>query len=597
MDLAKIIVNGVPVPVESSDIMDVRIERALSATAVCDITIACSRTGGPQQALAPDWIVVGAALAIDGGPGANALTRIFDGEITAVTYEVDDLMGEHVIVRAADKSHRLWLEQSKVVSNEVKLSDVMTKIVQGVGLRPSIVEFSQTRPYDVQLGSPGDHLQSICASHGVYWYVWKDTLHVKTPAEKPSATVDVEYGKDLTRISGRATTAVGPQQLASHGWNPKTVQAVVGKSGKVADLHTSALTTIADKVTEFNSTPGTTSAHVAVDAKEAERYAQADVARAVASRIQVRIECRKPTALATLIPGAEVKVGSVGAELDGTYRIATAVHVWSAGAWRTTLTTGTLEPPTFGELVGAAVEAPAWDTSCAMIGIVTDIQPSSADIVGMVLVKFPVLTSASGTDVVSAWARVVSAGAGKNRGLQIMPSVNDEVVVVFEQGDPRRPLVIGGLWNGQAVPPLDKTKFSDGSTAVAWQMTTPEGRNIVMSDKDKFVSITCKEANLKLYLGEDKVELWAKAKTTLELKSGDASVLLDADGNVTVKGKAITLEATDDVTIQGKSVKIKAETKVDISGSSAVAVSSGSGGSVDVDANVKLTGTKVQING
>lgn len=595
MDIAKIILNGAPLA-ETIEIMDVRIERALSATAVCDITIASSRTGGPQQTLIPSSIVVGAALAVEGGPGANRLTRIFEGEITAITYEVDESIGEHVVVRAADKSHRLWLGQNKVVSQDVTLADVITKIARTVGLSASVVNFSQTRKYDLQLGSAGDHLQSICSSHGLYWYVWGTTLHVKNPADGLSSPVDVAYGADLMRISGRVTTAVGPQEIASRGWDPKRVEAVEGASGKVNDHHTSALTTMAGKVNGFQPPRSTTSAHVAADVSESERWAKADMARAVDSRIQVRIECRKPESMAALIPGAGVKVDRVGSELDGTYRISTAVHVLNTRGWRSTLTTGTVEPPTFGELVGAAVEAPAWDTSCAMIGVVTDIKPSQADINGMVLVKFPVLTSPDGTEVVSAWARVISAGAGASRGLQIMPSVNDEVVVVFEQGDPRRPLVIGGLWNGSSTPPLHQDVFADGGNAAAWQLTTVDGRNLTLNDKDQFVSITSKEANLRLYLGEDKVELWGKAGRTLEVKAGEASMLFDADGNVTIKGAKITLQATQDIEITGTNVTTTAQSNFEATGTASATVKS-SIGKVVIDANVALTGAKVQING
>lgn len=34
-----------------------------------------------------------------------------------------------------------------------------------------------------------------------------------------------------------------------------------------------------------------------------------------------------------------------------------------------------------------------------------------------------------------------------------MPEVEDEVVVLFEQGDVRFPYVIGGLWNAKDTPP------------------------------------------------------------------------------------------------------------------------------------------------
>lgn len=54
----------------------------------------------------------------------------------------------------------------------------------------------------------------------------------------------------------------------------------------------------------------------------------------------------------------------------------------------------------------------------------------------------------------SAWARIASPMAGKDRGFQLMPEIGDEVLVAFEHGDFRRPYVIGGLWNGQDKPPV-----------------------------------------------------------------------------------------------------------------------------------------------
>lgn len=598
MEMAKIMLDGAPIP-ETLDIMDVRIERAMSATAMCDITIAASRTGGPQQALIPSSLTIGAALAIDGGPGANSLKRVFEGEIIAISFELDVVIGEHVVVRAADKSHRLWATPSTVVSTKMKHSEVISKIASSFGLSAQVAEspFSTVQPYDIQLGSAGEHLQSICSRYGAYWYVDKSVLHVRDATGAPSHTVSLAYGIDLKRVSGRATTAVPAQKLDVLAWSPKTAQGVSGTSGTVADLHTSALTTLADKVSTFNPKNGSTAAHVVDDASEATQRAKAQAARAVASRIQVRIECNKAGALDEFVPGGAVELSKAGAELDGTYRIATVVHVMSGGQWRTTVTTGTIEPPTFGELVGAVSETPMWDTRTAVIGIVTDIKPRESDYTGMVLVKFPTLKTSDGVEAASAWARVVLPGAGSSRGLQIMPTVNDEVVVIFEQGDPRRPLVVGGLWNGTATPPLAPDVFADNGNAGTWQLTTVGGRNITLSDQKEYVSITCGEANLKLYLGQDKVELWAKPNTPLEVKSGEASLLMAGNGDVTLKGKKITLTATDDVEISGKDVKIDAQTKVAITGATGAKVATSMGSSVELDTNVKLTGLKVQING
>ena len=47
-----------------------------------------------------------------------------------------------------------------------------------------------------------------------------------------------------------------------------------------------------------------------------------------------------------------------------------------------------------------------------------------------------------------AWARLATLMGGNNRGSWFIPDVDDEVLVAFEGGDPRRPYVLGGLWNG-----------------------------------------------------------------------------------------------------------------------------------------------------
>ena len=52
-----------------------------------------------------------------------------------------------------------------------------------------------------------------------------------------------------------------------------------------------------------------------------------------------------------------------------------------------------------------------------------------------------------------AWARQATLMAGNDRGTWFIPEVDDELLVVFEAGDPSRPYVIGALWNGRDAPP------------------------------------------------------------------------------------------------------------------------------------------------
>ena len=51
-------------------------------------------------------------------------------------------------------------------------------------------------------------------------------------------------------------------------------------------------------------------------------------------------------------------------------------------------------------------------------------------------------------DLATHWARMVSPHAGPDRGFMFMPEVGDEVAVMFEDGDPERPVILGSVWNG-----------------------------------------------------------------------------------------------------------------------------------------------------
>src|SRR5262249_33723824 len=48
----------------------------------------------------------------------------------------------------------------------------------------------------------------------------------------------------------------------------------------------------------------------------------------------------------------------------------------------------------------------------------------------------------------SYWARATTPIAAKQRGLDFLPEVGDEVLVAFDRGDIRFPYVLGALWNG-----------------------------------------------------------------------------------------------------------------------------------------------------
>ena len=87
---------------------------------------------------------------------------------------------------------------------------------------------------------------------------------------------------------------------------------------------------------------------------------------------------------------------------------------------------------------------------------------------GRVLVAFPWQAD----DAVGIWARVAQVWAGQGRGALAIPHIGDEVIVEFEHGDARRPIVVGSLYNGQARPPVALPENKDQTL---WRTTSASG--------------------------------------------------------------------------------------------------------------------------
>jgi uncharacterized protein involved in type VI secretion and phage assembly len=80
-----------------------------------------------------------------------------------------------------------------------------------------------------------------------------------------------------------------------------------------------------------------------------------------------------------------------------------------------------------------------------------------------------------------AWARLATMMGGNNRGSWFVPDNNDEVLVAFESGDPRRPYVIGGLWNGTDAAPESMDGSGNNYKKV---LRSRNGVKVTLDDQD-----------------------------------------------------------------------------------------------------------------
>jgi len=138
------------------------------------------------------------------------------------------------------------------------------------------------------------------------------------------------------------------------------------------------------------------------------------------------------------------------------------------------------------------------------------------------------------------WARVVCPFAGKDRGAFLLPDVDDEVLVVFQNGDPSYPLIVGGLWNGSSTSPA---AISGGQNRYK-VIRSKNGVKLTLDDQQ----------------GQETFIVETPGGQRITLKDGPATVTVeDANGN-TIKcdTSGVTITAAANVTVNAAKVDVAA---------------------------------------
>lgn len=159
---------------------------------------------------------------------------------------------------------------------------------------------------------------------------------------------------------------------------------------------------------------------------------------------------------------------------------------------------------------------------------------------GRVKVTLPWAADTGGASY-EAWARLATMMAGSGRGSWFVPDPNDEVLVAFEAGDPRRPYVVGALWNGSDPPP----RSMDGA-----------GRNLLKVLRSRNgVEVTLDDTD-----GRERLLLATPGGQRLTLNDGPGGVeVVDSNGNsVRLETSGITVTAAAKVTVNAATAEISA---------------------------------------
>jgi phage protein D len=561
----RIEVDGEPLP----DSIDLRLERAVVEDHLFLPDMFELRFRDPDRDLIADLAIrIGASLRILAAPlGGDASEPLVTGEVTALELDVD-MTGSHTIVRGYDHSHRLHRGRRTEAYRNVTEADLARQVARSVGLETGQIDDAGGPIRYVSRANLTDweFLQTRSNGIGYDFGVADGKLQFKGPAAASDgpATGDLAstdplqlvLGKDLLSFHSRITSAQQVTKVEVRGWDPDEQEPVIGS----ADAETSSASlgdySPADLASTFGDPVHVIAGRAFSTQAEVDSAAHASAGHLAGAFAEADGVARGDPGIRAGVP---VSIGLTGQPFEGSYTITTSRHVFDVDGYRTFFSSSGREERSLLGLASLGATNGSFDPAGPPIeGLVVGQVTSVADPDGLARVKvsFPWLSDTYESD----WARLVQAGAGNERGMVVLPEVNDEVIVAFDHGDIRRPYVLGGVYSKKNPPDEGEGLIDDGTGAVLRRgFVSRQGHALVFFDDDGDTGIALLSAGRGLRLSMN------ESDTVIKISS-DGAVAIEASGTVSIKGRDIDLSAESGVSIDG-----------------------GSG-------NVKVTGTQIQLN-
>ncbi len=203
------------------------------------------------------------------------------------------------------------------------------------------------------------------------------------------------------------------------------------------------------------------------------------------------------------------------------------------------------------------------------------------------------------------WCYVMSPMGGKDSGLFLFPQVGDLVVLGYLRNDPHSAVVLGSYWNSETTAPLKvedgksqdyclksrkkvELNLHDEENKQKLTVKMPSGTLVEVDDEKQTVTTQDQNGNTSLRMDLKKGEVELKASSKITLSAGGASITLEKNGKITIKG-------SNAVTIEGRSVELKAQGQLSLQG---LDVNAKANNNLDLSAtmNASVKGMLLKLN-
>jgi phage protein D/phage baseplate assembly protein gpV len=545
----------------------------------------------------PRWvddatIAEGKELEVFVGPSSSELS-ICVAKVTAIEVELDDQM-PMAIIRGFDLSFALHRDVKSRSFLDQTDSDIATKIAgEAPGLSPKVDSTTEVHPYVFQHAQSNyEFLRDRARRIGYELRVSGRDLNFKKP-EPAGSPVTLNWGSTLKRFSPRLSVAEQVDKVEVRGWDALKKEVIVSTADNGNGVPKVGETR---KGNELAKETWGTASHViphapVINANEATSVAQAVLDDLASSYIQAIGEASGDPRIRV---GTTVKVEGAGKRFSGDYYLTAVRHtIDKASGHLVTFSASTREPDALATVLQKFDSEPK--APHVYVGIVTNIDDPEK--LGRVKVKLPALFA----EDESYWARLLTPMAGAERGFLTIPEVNDEVLIAFENGDPTRPYVLGGLWSQVDPLPKGTADIHDGNVVNQRLWRSRTGHLFIFDDTDGKESIQIIDKTEKNHIiitsSDNKLDIVLDGDIEVTSKTGKISVKAEKDitiessnGKVALKGVTTEFEAK-------QSAKMKSGTNFDVESGTSFAAKAGTSAEVNGTASVKIAGATVDVQG
>jgi uncharacterized protein involved in type VI secretion and phage assembly len=571
-------------PAWSAALVSVRVERALGLVGRASLRFA---DGGYTQS-ANSIFALGAEVEIFAREH-----RLLRGTVTGMALEQSVGETPELVVVVDDIAYKLTRGNAVKTFLKASYSDAIRATLNDAGISDADIESStEVNEYLLRSGTALSFLDAITRRIGYAWWVdgtdGPGTIMVKKIGTS-TGEVGLTLGEDLLEFSLRAS-GLRPTETSVTGWNRDDQQMIKASTPGTAP---DGLPHIVNDYAAASDRLGKAEIAASVnpsDNGEATVLATSLADEAIAASIVARGRCYID---ARIKPAMTVQARSAG-PASGSYLVTEVEHTYDRRGFFTRFVAGSPRPSHLVDLLGRPAPDPGFVISTLVVGVVSN--PYDEENAGRVRVRFTGLNG----EIETAWARVLSVGAGRGRGTVFVPEVNDEVLLGFEHGDTRRPVVLGGLFSKANNLPSSGAGVESAKVVNFRRITSRLGHVIELGDGDKeteqHVLLMLGNNVHKLRLGVDSFDLEVAEGKPVTIKAGNAKFAISNAGDVTIEGKNITLKAQQGVTVDALGqVAVKSVQAVEVQGAEAKVTATGMA-SVQASGILTLKGAQVAIN-